>query len=79
MCNLSEGIAEEAYERAWSEATKLSEGIAEEARAAATTEATEKMALNMLKENISTDTVSRVTSLPVEKITEIGRLHGVLQ
>lgn len=32
MCNLSEGIAEEARAEAWSEATKLSEGIAEEAR-----------------------------------------------
>ena len=40
MCNLSEGIAEEAWAAAWAEATKLSEGIAEEARAAAWAEAT---------------------------------------
>lgn len=32
MCNLSEGIAEEARAEAWAEANKLSAGIAEEAR-----------------------------------------------
>ena len=31
MCNLSEGIAEEARAEAWAEANKLSAGIAEEA------------------------------------------------
>ena len=30
MCNLSEGIAEEARAEAWAEANKLSAGIAEE-------------------------------------------------
>ena len=78
MCNLSEGIAEEAYERAWSEATKLSEGIAEEAREDAKKEQMIEVTVNMLKEKISTDVISRITNLSMERIAEIGKLHGVL-
>ena len=73
MCNLSEGIAEEARAEAWAEANKLSAGIAEETR----DETIIEMAVGMLRENVSVKTISRVTNLSEEKILELGALHNL--
>lgn len=59
MCNLSEGIYEEAWNKAWD--TSKAE-----------------MTANMLKENAPMDFISLVTDLPIDKITEIGKLRGLL-
>ena len=48
----------------------LGEGLVEETR--------EEMTANMLRENISPDIISRVTSLPVDRIAEIGKMRGLL-
>ena len=61
MCNLSEGIAEEAREEGRTEG-----------RIAAQEETTVRLALNMLKENIPCDVISRVTNLPVDKISSLS-------
>ena len=79
MCNLGEGLVEETWEEAWEEAW---EKAWKKAWKKATQEATEKntieLAANMLRENASADFISRVTSLPVERIVEIGKMHGLL-
>ncbi|MBR3721996.1 MAG: nuclease [Selenomonadaceae bacterium] len=59
MCNLGEGLYEEAYEEAGEKKTI-------------------ELTANMLKENASMDFISRVTSLPIDKIAEIGKLRGLL-
>ena len=41
-------------------------------------EAKAEMTANMLKEKISYDVISRITSLPVDQITAIGKMRGLL-
>ena len=41
-------------------------------------EITVEIAANMLKENAPMDFISRVTSLPVDRIAEIGKMRGLL-
>ena len=55
MCNLGEGLYEEAKE-----------------------ENTIELTANMLKEKISADIISRITSLPIDRIAEIGKMRGLL-
>jgi len=52
----------------------LGEGLVEETWE----EAKIEMTVNMLKEKISSDTISRITSLPVDKIAEIGKMRGLM-
>ena len=52
----------------------LGEGLVEETWE----EAKAEMTVNMLRENASLDFISRVTSLPVDRIAEIGKLRGLL-
>ncbi|MBP3723866.1 MAG: hypothetical protein J6I62_11540 [Selenomonadaceae bacterium] len=63
MCNLGEGLVEETWEEAREETWK---------------EAKAEMTANMLRENASLDFISRVTSLPVDQITAIGKMRGLL-
>ncbi|MBR3721872.1 MAG: nuclease [Selenomonadaceae bacterium] len=59
MCNLGEGLYEEAYE----------EGGENKAI---------ELTANMLREKISSDIISRITSLPIDQITAIGKMRGLL-
>ena len=63
MCNLGEGLVEETREETWKEATEKN---------------TIDLTANMLRENASMDCISRVTSLPVDRIAEIGKMRGLL-
>jgi len=56
----------------------LGEGLVEETWEEATEKNTIELTANMLKEKISTDIISRITSLPVDRIAEIGKMRGLL-
>ena len=63
MCNLSAGIERQGIEKG------IEQGI---------DKGKTEIIIEMLKENQSLDFISRVSKYSKEKITEIGRLHGVL-
>ena len=50
----------------------------EEGRMEGRAETTIAMVLNLFKEKMSAEFISRVTALPLEKVAEIGKAHGVL-
>ena len=65
--DLLEGILESYYDEA-----------REEGHEKGREEMREQTVLNMLKEKISEDVISRVLDLPIEKITALGKLNGLL-
>ena len=77
--DLLEGILEEYREEFRKEAREegLKEGR-EEGRAKGRDEMREQTVLNMLKEKIFEDVISCVVNLPIEKITALGKLNGLL-
>lgn len=57
---------------------KAMEEMRKEAAEKAEAKAKIEDAVGMLKENLSIEQIARITKLSVEKITEVGRLHGLL-
>jgi len=56
----------------------LGEVLVEETWEEATEKNTIELTANMLRKNASMDCISRVTSLPIDRIAEIGKLRGRL-
>jgi predicted transposase/invertase (TIGR01784 family) len=67
MCNLSEGIERRGIEQG------IKKGL-EQGRS----EATEKTALEMLRDKMDMHLIAKYTKLSLEKLNELGRLHGLL-
>lgn len=65
--DLLDGVLESYYD----------EGV-EEGREKMRDEMNEKTILNMLKEKFSEDVILRVLNLPIEKITALGKMNGLL-
>jgi hypothetical protein len=63
MCNLSEGIERRGIEK----------GIKK-----GRSEATETTALEMLRDKMDMNLIMKYTKLSLEKLTELGKLHGLL-
>ena len=56
----------------------LGEGLVEETWEEATEKNTIELTANMLREKISSDVISRVTSLPIDQIIAIGKMRGLI-
>ncbi|MCH3959436.1 MAG: Rpn family recombination-promoting nuclease/putative transposase [Selenomonas sp.] len=67
MCNLSEGIERRGIEKG------IKKGIKK-----GRSEATETTALEMLRDKMDMNLIMKYTKLSLEKLTELGKLHGLL-
>ena len=71
MCNLSEGIEQRGIEKGRQQGIEQGIEKGEQRKA-------EHTALAMLRDKLDLQTIKKYTQLSVEKINELGKMHGLL-